>query len=279
MRRCIPGLLILMGGVAPAGAAPLVFSATGCGPYNLEEERLLERHVAMVSSDRASEFLVHLGDVVPGSKKAWPESQYAKVAAILKTSRIPVLVVPGDNEWNDLSQPDIGWKHWSKHFLNFERHFSRAPKLAKQPGRPENFAWTSKGVLLVGLNLVGGRVHDQEEWETRMRHDADWVQQQLAVHGAKVRALVVFAQAMPSPDHEPFFRAFVAACKEFKKPVLYLHADGHIWQLEKGWRAPNLWRVQTDQLGRNPPVQVTVTDDPDEPFEFERRPRRKKSDD
>lgn len=235
--------------------------------------------MALVNADKESEFLIHLGDVVPGSKKAWPESQYAKVAAILKSSRIPVLIVPGDNEWNDLTAPEIGWKYWTKHFLHFERHFTRAPKLSKQPDRPENFAWTTKGVLLVGINLVGGRVHDPEEWTTRMGDDASWIRQQMSVHGDKVRAAVIFGQAMPSPDHETFFRAFAADCKAFKKPVLYLHADGHIWELEKGWRAPNLWRVQTDQVGRNPPVQVTVTDDPDEPFEFDRRMKKKKKSD
>jgi hypothetical protein len=280
MRRCILGVLLyLAAGAAPAVAAPLVFSATGCGPYKPEEEPLLERYVALVSAEKESEFLIHLGDVVAGTKKAWPESQYAKVAAILKRSKIPVLIVPGDNEWNDLAEPDVGWKYWTKHFLHFERNFTRAPKLAKQPGRPENFAWTSKGVLLIGINLVGGRVHDAEEWAARMRDDADWIRQHMSLHGDKVRAAVVFAQAMPTPDHEPFFRTFVADCKAFKKPVLFLHADGHIWELDKGWRAPNLWRVQTDQLSRSPPVQVTVTEDPSEPFEFDRRKKKKKSDD
>lgn len=55
------------------------------------------------------------------------------------------------------------------------------------------------------------------------------------------------------------------------KPVLYLHADGHVWQVEKGWRAPNLLRVQTDQVRLNPPVLVTVTEDSDNPFLFDRR--------
>ena len=30
-------------------------------------------------------------------------------------------------------------------------------------------------------------------------------------------------------------------------------------------------RVQTDQVGRNPPVQITVTDDSEQPFVFDRR--------
>ena len=197
------------------------------------------------------------------------------MAGILKASKVPVLIVPGDNEWNDLDDPDTGWKYWAKHFLHFEKNFEGAPKLAKQAERPENFAWTSKGVLLIGINLVGGRVHDKQEWKTRMQQDADWIQAQMVKHKDNVRAAVIFAQAMPTPDHEPFFRAFVEHCKEFKNPVLYLHADGHVWQLEKAWRAPNLWRVQTDMLGTNPPVLVTVTEDARLPFVFDRRQKKK----
>jgi hypothetical protein len=274
MHRLLAVTFVLLG-PAWSGAEPLTFSAIGCGPYKAEEEPLLERYVALVGADGKSEFLVHLGDIVSGTKKAWPESQYARVAQLLAASKVPVLIVPGDNEWNDLDDPALGWQHWTKHFLHFEKRFAGAPKLGKQTERPENFAWTSKGVLLIGINLVGGRVHDKKEWQTRMKEDADWIQEQMTKHRDQVRAAVVFAQAMPTPDHEPFFRTFAEHCKAFTKPVLYLHADGHVWQLQKAWRAPNLLRVQTDMLGGNPPVLVTVTDDAEVPFVFDRRLKKK----
>src|SRR5688500_2605024 len=106
----------------PALAEPLRFSATGCGPYKPEEEPLLAQYVQKVGEDGRSEFLLHLGDIVSGTKKAWPESQYAKVADLLKRSKVPVFVAPGDNEWNDLDDPVQGWKFWTRHFLHFEKH-------------------------------------------------------------------------------------------------------------------------------------------------------------
>src|SRR5262249_6065890 len=153
---------------------------------------LLERYVALVSADKKSDFLVHLGDIVSGTKKTWPESQYAKVAGILKASKIPVLIVPGDNEWNDLDDPDAGWKNWTKHFLHFERHFDGAPKLAKQPERPEYFAWISEGVLMIGINLVGGRVHDNQEGKTRMQQGPQWFWKLMMKKSDKVRAVIIF---------------------------------------------------------------------------------------
>jgi len=257
---------------ASARGEPLMFSATGCGPYAPDEEPLLAKFISdVVNKDGKSEFLVHLGDVVTGKKKEWPESQYEKVAGILKTSAIPVFVVPGDNEWNDLTDPDVGWKHWSKHFHEFEKNFKNAPALSRQKVRPENFAWVRKGVLLIGINLVGGRVHDAKEWDARMKQNVEWIRENMRLHGKEVRAAVVFAQAMPQKSIEPFAIGFGAVAKEFDKPVLYLHADGHKWQVEQGWRSANVLRVMTDQVRLGPPVLVTVTDDPAKPFEFDRR--------
>lgn len=271
----LPVLIVVMAVISimagGASAEPLVFSATGCGPYQPEEEPLLAKYVDLVNADGKSQFLVHLGDVVSGSKKTWPEEQYAKVAGLLKASKIPVFVVPGDNEWNDLDNPDEGWKFWTKHFLSFEKQFKNAPAVNRQKERSENFAFATKGVLVVGINLVGGRVHDAKEWELRHKQNAAWVRENFSKEKASVRAAVIFAQALPNKTHESFTRELAAAAKEFEKPILFLHADGHVWQVEEPWMAPNLLRVMTDQIGKNPPVQVTVTDDPKKPFVFDRR--------
>src|SRR4051794_22667000 len=102
MKRCL--LLVLLGLTAALGgpglplcwAEPLTFSALGCGPYKPQEDAILEQQVKLASEDGRSEFLIHLGDIVSGTKKKWPESEYIKIAKILKTSRIPVFIVPGD---------------------------------------------------------------------------------------------------------------------------------------------------------------------------------------
>ena len=270
-RRLAICITIFVSLAALARAEPLRFSAFGCGPYKPEEEPLMEKQIALVNDDGQSEFLVHLGDIVSGVKKTWPEGQYLKVADILRKSRVPTFVVLGDNEYNDLDKPAEGLKFWRKHLLHFDKQFKYNWTVDRQTTREENFAWKQKGVLLVGINLVGGRLHDKNEWATRMQDDADWVQDCFAKWKKDVRAAVIFAQALPTKDHEPFFKQFTAHCKEFEKPVLYLHADGHVWEVHRKWRAPNLLRVQTDMIAKAPPVLVTVTDDGKEPFVFDRR--------
>jgi hypothetical protein len=274
MPRICSVLIVFLVLVRPAPAEPLIFSVTGCGPYKPAEKELLARYVDDVSRDGKSEFLVHLGDIFPGTVNPAPETEYITAAEILKRSKSPVLIVPGDNEWNDQKDPDRAWKFWTKHFADFEKNFAKAPALDRQAIRNENFAFRSKGVLVVGLNIVGGRVQDAKEWKTRHAQNNDWVKEQLAKHGDSVRALVVLAQAEPVATHDSFFKPFADQVKNWGKPTLYIHADGHKWEVHKKWRADNLLRVQTDMVGTNPPVIVTVSDDPKEPFQFERRKKK-----
>src|SRR4051794_10536558 len=112
----------------------------------------MEKQVALVGGEGRGEFLIPLGDIVRGSKKVWPESQYVKIADMLRQSKVPTFVVLGDNEYNDLDNPAEGLKYWRKHFLHFDKQFKYEPKIHRQEVRDENFAWISKGVLLIGLN-------------------------------------------------------------------------------------------------------------------------------
>ncbi len=275
---CTVGLCIVALSGAMAGCAgptaqqkPLSFGAMGDGPRGDTEWPVLARQVAAESAHPQSAFLIHLGDIAKGSQ-ALPEWYYAGVAALLKTSHKPVYVVLGDNEWNDLEDPAIGWRHWQKYFEGFHRNFDNAPATRTQPAQPDNFAFVQNGVLVIGLNIVGGKVHDQADWTRRHKHDMAWVDECLERYGPKVRAAVVCAQASPNEaKNGDFFTPFVARVAAFEKPVLYLHGDGHVYKLVSPWRVPNLVRAQVDAVGTNPPLLVTVTEDPDVPFTFDRR--------
>ncbi|NIA16219.1 MAG: hypothetical protein GWP08_19320 [Nitrospiraceae bacterium] len=272
----VAGLAVLLGTVASAVTAlaveaePLTFSVTGDGPRGAEDWDLLPAYFALEKADGRSAFLLHVGDICKGHD-VLPEAYYARVAELFQRSPVPVVFVPGDNEWNDLEDPDEGWRFWERHFLRFPKHFADGPKVWRQHVRPENVAWIAQGVLIMGINLVGGTVHDAAEWKRRHSQNAAWVRDNLTWYGGRVRAAVVFAQAAPSEKQEDFFAPFVEAAATFGKPLLYLHGDGHAWQHEPQWRAPNVLRVQVDQVSKAPPVLVTVTTDPGQPFVFDRR--------
>ena len=250
-----------------------MFTAMGCGPYNLQDEKALSRYIKLENQNRRSAFIIHLGDIVSGAKRDWGEAQYRKVASLLKRgNRIPTFVVPGDNEWNDLSDPDLGWKLWSKHFVQFDRQFKFEPTVTRQRDRTENFSFVLKGVLFIGLNKVGGRIHDKKEWARRLDDNARWVSQNLKKHKQNVRAAVIFAQATAEGFQDRFLTPFRASARRFSKPILYLHADGHSWFVKKGDWETNIVHVQLDRVNPQfPPVQITVTTDLKNSFQFNRR--------
>lgn len=286
-RRAFLGLGLTLGLAATAGLAgcastsrgtaghgkapkPLTFAATGDGPRGEEDWTLLPQYFAAEKEDGRARYLIHVGDLCKGAQ-LFDADYSARVAALYRQSSIPVILVTGDNEWNDQADPDAAWKLWEKDFMHFSEHFKGAPKLKRQEGHPENIAWLDQGVLFIGIKIVSGRMHDVEEWSQRHRANAEWVEQNLNSLGKKAYAVVVIGQAAPKAYHEDFFRRFVPAVQAYGKPVMYLHGDGHRWELEEGWRAPNLVRIQVDQVTKARPVHITVSPgDPEHPFSYDR---------
>ena len=265
-------ILLASAALAAEGRA-VRFTAMGCGPYLPEDEPALARYIRLENKQPTSEFVVHLGDIVSGRRKDWEAAQYKKIAGLLRDgNRRPTFVVPGDNEWNDMDDPAAAWKMWTNNFLHFDRQWKFAAPVARQPERTENFAFVLREVLFLGLNKVGGRVHDAEEWQRRHRHNAQWISTQMEQSHAAVHSAVILAQDGPEKPDEELLVSFRASAIKFARPVLWLHADGHKWFVKTNEWAPNIWHVQTDVVSTKfPPVQVTVTGEAKEPFRFDRR--------
>ena len=142
--------------------------------------------------------------------------------------------------------------------------------MTRDPQHPENFAFTANGVVFIGINLVGGKVLDPIAWSIHDRDNIEWIKTQLAKADAPISRLVLFGHAMPDRKHRTFFAILNAVAQSFAKPILYLHGDGHTWIKDFPFDAKNILRVEVEPGGRANPLTVTVTDDPAEPFMFER---------
>ncbi|MCP4174616.1 MAG: hypothetical protein GY758_28025, partial [Fuerstiella sp.] len=251
-----------------AGHSLVTFYAMGDVPYAPQEDVLLPQHVAELPQD--AEFVVHVGDIKGGATPC-DEAVYVKVAGMLRQSIPPVFIIPGDNEWNDCTNPAEAWGFWVKHFMRFDQHWHHRLPVHRQLEREENFSFVKNNVLCVGLNIVGGLVHDPPEWKQRHVTDLKWIHRNIKRFGHGVTSMVVFGHAMPAEKHNDFFIPFNDEAREFGKPILYLHGDGHKWIHDRPFTAQNILRVQVDQGGIAPPLKVTVTDAPKHPFEFDRR--------
>ena len=282
LRVSLCALLLILGLSNPAEIAKaddaaevkVTFYAMGDVPYAPEEDVILPKQIENLPGD--AEFVIHVGDIKPGLPLC-TESVYQKVAGMLGKSAAPVFIIPGDNEWNDCIDTAQAWTYWDQYFMKFDERWQHRLQVSRQKIREENFAFVRGNVLFVGLNIVGGKVHDEQEWKLRHAGGLDWGKLNLQRFGKNVSSLVIFGHAKPAKVHNDFFDPFSKVAKEFDKPVLYLHGDGHRWIHDRPFKAKNILRVEVDQGGIAPPLKVMVTDDPEKPFEFNRRNGKKAS--
>jgi hypothetical protein len=282
-------LLTLLALTTTALAQPVVFSAVGCGPYLDKDIPAVLHYLKQENAEGTSQFIVHLGDIVPGAvgrlmvqPAAFRFLLEARKAVFFQGNKIPVIPVLGDNEWNDTPNAAGSYEVWAKTFLGLEKQFPNAPELQMDTNVPTNFTFQRQGVLFIGIQLVGGKRHDDAEWKTRHLANAAWVKQALESDAGKnTRAMVLLAQANPmirpkgEPDRfEDFLVPLRAAVAAYAKPTLFLHADGHKWTDDQPWPEKNLRRVQLDLWNTKfPNTQITVADEGDTNtiFQFNRR--------
>lgn len=248
----------------------VTFCAMGDVPYEPAEDILLPTQIAELPAD--AEFVVHVGDIKRGAPPC-DEEIYVKVSGMLSKAVPPLFIIPGDNEWNDCVTPDSvqAWRYWRTHFMRFDQRWQHRLPVFRQLQREENFSFVKGDVLFIGLNIVGGRVHDADEWKQRHSECLDWIRLNLLQFGENAASMVVFGHARPAAIHNDFFDPFVEEAKMFNKPVLYMHGDGHHWIHDRPFASENILRVQVDQGGIAPPAKVTVTEHPTKPFVFDRR--------
>lgn len=247
---------------------PITFSAIGDVPYSDEAVKDLDKSIADHNENSESSFLIHLGDIKLGSKPC-DEIIYKNVSAQLKKSNLPVYIIPGDNEFNDCTDPDQAFSLWNKYFFHLNENWERIHEVEYQVERKENFNWIENEVAFVGLNLVGGRVHDSLEWKNRLESNADWIDQIVNKNKPSLKAMVVFGHAhmnIKPEKFESFVKGFRSTAKSFGKPILYLQGDGHHWIEDRPWEEQNILRVQVD-AGANI-LKVKVDTDLENPFVF-----------
>ncbi len=278
MRTCadelqLRGFVICWLGFAVTSVAePVTFSAMGCGPYTPPDKPAAAFYVQQENRERMSEFMVHLGDVFKRplvKKPAGAADDPARKTT--STEPLPPDQLPTEAEYRETAD------------LLTANNTIPAWKTERQPDRQENFTFIRKGVVFIGINLVGGRIHDPEEWLVRLPQDAAWIKEVLARPSmTDVRAAVILCQANPfvlkpgdpKEKFKPFVVPFRQCAADWKKPVLFLHADGHVWTDDQPWPEKNIRRIQVDKWDTKfPTVQVTVADTGDATtiFSFNRR--------
>ena len=147
----------------------------------------------------------------------------------------------------DCPSPQQALGFWHEYLVDFESKHWPEPSwnvTRQTPDYPENFAFLYNRVLFVGINLPGGNVEDQQEWDDRHAADLLWIDSNVATHVGHFGVLVVFGHADPTIEvNANFFNQFYALVQTYDAHVAFVHRNLGVdsWTIEPAFNnIPNL---------------------------------------
>ena len=171
-------------------------------------------------------------------------------------------------QWNDCSgnsdDINMAWGRWSSHFLYLENNWNHTLPVVRHVTYPENFYFLHKRTLIVGLNIVGGKVHNATEWNLRLTTAAAWLKEVVGLYvpTGLANGVIVMAHAKITDDHMDFFNPLRQLVRDDwgnAIPFLYLHGDGHSYRHNTGFlNQPNLLAIQSMGGVRNPVLKILM---------------------
>jgi ribosomal protein L24E len=246
-------------------------------------------------------FVVHDGDF-KNPTTACADATFEAVKAQFDTSKAPFVYTPGDNEWMDCnnvavnpneSPMDSVERLQALRALFFAQDQSRGVNpmpltTQRQAGYPENARWSKEGVVFATINAPGpgDDISNHDESGPRRVANLAWLQTAFdQAQSTDAPAVMIIWQADPwfsTPGHDfsATWKYLVEALKErtaaFKKPVVLVHGDSHIFRIDNPFddpntpavELPNFTRVETHALAGDAANWVRVTVDPADPRVF-----------
>lgn len=191
---------------------------------------------------------------------------------VKELSPVASLHVLGDNEWIDCNQEDVefAWNEWHRLYVGLEGNWTHDLDIVRLEGnRSASFYFVHKATLFIGLNIVGGKILDQEnEWDPRLEFLANWTQELILEHVVRTKSangVILMAHADPnkSDKNDLFFTpmaAFINNTLENRYPIMYLHGDGHEWRYATEFMDQASFLQVQHPGGVDPPVMKFMAD-------------------
>jgi hypothetical protein len=267
----------LLTGCTLSAAESFTFAALGDAPYNWNERDAMVRMLDGFSRAGLA-FAVHIGDIKSGHSDC-SDATYADRLKLLDDTPVPMVLIPGDNDWTDCNRiTSGGWVPDERLAKLREIFFSRPESLGRQRMAlerqpviengccPENVRWWHEGILFVGLHVVGSANHrgsgqdPTPEFAARNPANIQWLKESFAMaRNRGAPGVVLFIHANANIERVGrFHRAYVDILETlreetvlFGRPVLLVHGDTHRFRLDRPWwqaktsaGIPNLQRVE-----------------------------------
>lgn len=216
--------------VDPGPSTVVVTFYATAGRYQGDDLVELTEKLPNLPNDNGTAFMINLGDWNSPFATSCDKASFEEVDALFSSSPVPVYMTPGDNEYNDCPNVTSARQFWYEHLLGYEtKYWDAGPFNVSRQGVPykENFAFFYEDILFVGINLVGGTIHDADEWAARQAADLEWIDNNFEARRGQIELLVLFAHADPDiQTSEPFYTPFFDRVQSsYKVPTILVHRN------------------------------------------------------
>lgn len=234
-----------------ANAETWRFAVIGDTPYSGYEENEFPGMLADIAA-HYPEFVVHAGDF-KSSRVVCSDEVFLERRARFNASRVPLIYVPGDNEWTDCGQLLAGHYEPQERLQRLRELFfakalslgQRQLALEQQPGAyPEQLRWRLGPVLFISLNVPGSNNNfgmgskPGPEFLARNPQVIAWLEKGFATARREHAAgIVIVMQGNPGFKHyaaglaHAGYRQLLDALRRetlaFPGQVLLIHGDTH----------------------------------------------------
>lgn len=225
----------------------------GDTPYKRSDWKNLEPKFEHLK-DSNYNLLIHVGDIKRGVLPCF-KRRYKRMSKLLKHSSVPYLIIPGDNEYNDCycRGPKRALKLWRKYTLNTTS--DSILNISRSEYLPENFSFIKDSTLFIGINNVGGRIHDTAEWIKRTEENIKWIESRIILNQPK--SLIIFSHASPKNDFDLFER--LSFLNQYHAlPMWFIQGDIHTYSHTKNWKNTGITRIVVDN-GNELPMFRTLS--------------------
>jgi hypothetical protein len=180
---------------------------------------------------------------------------------------------------SDCPKPEEAMSLWHEYLLEYEtQHWAEPSAWTVERDAadeyPENFAFVYNEILFVGINLVGGVVHDSNEWDRRQEANLRWIDDNFQQHRENIKAFVLFAHADPDvPSNGPFYEPFKEKVRtEYNQiPVVLIHRNLGVepWSWETEFENIENFSVVVVAGSVWPPLMGAIDLNQSNPFVFD----------
>jgi hypothetical protein len=241
---------------------PFSFVAFGDMPYTLPEDYARFENVIKAINAEEIAFSVNVGDI-KSSKTPCTVESYTTMLNYYQQFTKPMVYVPGDNEWTDCQKygapeaPEERLEVLRQMFFKDGNSLGKTKlALTSQSQHPEfkkyvennrweygNIAFATFHIVGTNNNFVPTSKNGNAEFYSREKANLVWLDEVFQFAKARGSAGIVIAthadmfnpakDALDADGFASFKKALTNKVVDFKKPVLLINGDSHVFLIDK----------------------------------------------